>query len=43
MTTLTVRLTVRLREKLSRISGGKAAEWVCDRIEKARDAEPNSD
>ena len=41
MTTLTVRLPVRLREKLARISGGKAAEWVCASIEKARDAEPN--
>lgn len=41
MTTLSVRLPVRLREKLARISGGKAAEWVCSRIEKARDTEPN--
>ena len=36
MTTLSVRLPVRLREKLARISGGKAAEWVCARIEKAQ-------
>lgn len=41
MTTLSVRLPVRLRDKLARISGGKAAEWVCARIEKARDTEPN--
>lgn len=39
MTTLTVRLPVRLREKLARISGGKSADWVCDRIEKARERE----
>ncbi len=37
MTTLSVRLPVRLREKLTRISDGKAAEWVCARIEKARE------
>jgi hypothetical protein len=42
MTTLSVRLPVRLREKLARISDGKAAEWVCARIEKARDTEPNA-
>lgn len=39
MTTLSVRLPVRLREKLVRVSGGKSAEWVCDRIEKARERE----
>ncbi len=39
MTTLTVRLPVRLREKLARISVGKSADWVCDRIEKARERE----
>ena len=39
MTTLTVRLPVRLREKLARINGGKSADWVCDRIEKARERE----
>ena len=37
MTTLSVRLPVRLREKLSRISCGKAAEWVCAKIERARE------
>lgn len=41
MTTLSVRLPVRLREKLARLSGGKAAEWVCARIAKARDTESN--
>jgi hypothetical protein len=39
MTTLSVRLPVRLREKLARISGDRAADWVCDRIEKARERE----
>lgn len=39
MTTLSVRLPVHLREKLSRISGGKSAEWVCAKIEKARETE----
>lgn len=39
MTSLSIRLPVRLREKLARVSGGKAAEWVCARIEKARDGE----
>ena len=42
MTTLSVRLPVRMKEKLARISGGKAAEWVCARIEKAWDTEPNA-
>lgn len=39
MATLSLRLPVRLREKLARISGGKAADWICARIEKARDTE----
>ena len=42
MATLSVRLPVRLREKLARISDGKTAEWVCARIEKAQDTEPNA-
>jgi hypothetical protein len=37
MTHLTIRLPVRLKEKLLRVSGGKTGEWVCDRIEKARE------
>jgi len=39
MTHLTIRLPVRLKEKLLRVSGGKTGEWVCDRIEKARERE----
>ena len=39
MTNLTVRLPVRLKEKLLRLSGGRTGEWVCDRIEKARERE----
>jgi len=39
MTTLSVRLPVRLREKLARVSGDRAADWVCARIEKARENE----
>ena len=37
MTHLTVRLPVRLKAKLLRLSGGRTGEWVCDRIEKARE------
>ena len=37
MTNLTVRLPVRLKGKLLRVSGGRTGEWVCDRIEKARE------
>ncbi len=39
MTNLTIRLPVRLKEKLMRLSGGRTGEWVCDRIEKARESE----
>lgn len=39
MTSLTVRLPVRLKGKLLRVSGGRTGEWVCDRIEKARERE----
>lgn len=39
MTTLSLRLPVRLKEKLARISDGKASDWVCQRIERARDIE----
>ena len=39
MTHLTIRLPVRLKEKLLRVSGGRTGEWVCDRIEKARERE----
>ena len=39
MTNLTVRLPVRLKERLLRLSGGRTGEWVCDRIEKARERE----
>ena len=37
MTNLTVRLPVRLKEKLLRVSGGRTGEWVCDRIDGADD------
>lgn len=36
MTNLTIRLPVRLKEKLMRLSGGRTGEWVCDRIERAK-------
>ena len=39
MATLSLRLPVRLKEKLARISDGKAADWICQRIERARDRE----
>ena len=39
MTQLTIRMPVRLKEKLLRVSGGKAGGWVCARIEKARERE----
>ena len=39
MTTLTVRLPVRLKEKVVRLSDGRTGNWVCDRIEKARERE----
>lgn len=39
MTTLTVRLPVRLKEKVVRLSDGRTGDWVCDRIEKARERE----
>jgi hypothetical protein len=35
MTSMTIRLPVRLLEKLAAVSGGKKAEWICARIEKA--------
>lgn len=39
MTTLTVRLPVRLKEKVVRLSNGSTGDWVCARIEKARENE----
>lgn len=39
MTHLTIRLPVRLKEKLLRLSEGKTGEWVCDRIERAKERE----
>jgi len=39
MTHLTIRLPVRLKEKLLLISEGKTGEWVCDRIERAKERE----
>lgn len=34
MTSITIRMPVRLKEKLRRIAGpGRAAEWVCAKIE----------
>lgn len=39
MTNLTIRLPVRLKDKLLRLSGGRTGEWACDRIEKARERE----
>ena len=39
MTNLTIRLPVRLKDKLLRLSGGRTGEWVCDRIEKERERE----
>ena len=32
MTTLSVRLPVRLKEKVVRLSDGRTGDWVCDRI-----------
>jgi len=37
MTTLTVRLPVRLKEKVVRLSNGRTGDWVCERIVKARE------
>ena len=37
MTHLTVRMPVRLKAKLLRLSGGRTGGWICDRIEKARE------
>jgi hypothetical protein len=39
MSTLTVRLPVRLKEKVVRLSDGRTGDWVCSRIEKARENE----
>ena len=39
MTTLTVRLPVRLKEKVVRLSDGRTGNWVCAKIEKARERE----
>jgi hypothetical protein len=39
MTQITIRMPVRLKEKLLRLSCGRTGEWVCDRLEKARDRE----
>lgn len=40
MTTLTIRIPVRLKRKLAKISGCKKySEWVCDKIEKAHGEE----
>ena len=36
MTTLTVRLPVRLKEKVVRLSEGRTGDWVCAKIERAR-------
>ena len=36
MTNLTIRLPVRLKEKLLRVSGGRTGDWVCERIERAK-------
>ena len=40
MATLTVRLPVRLKEKVVRLSKWRTGDWICERIEKAR--EPNA-
>jgi len=39
MTTLTVRLPVRLKEKVVRLSDGRTGDWVCAKIERARESE----
>ena len=39
MTTLTVRLPVRLKKKVVRLSNGRTGNWVCAKIEKARERE----
>jgi hypothetical protein len=39
MSALTVRLPVRLKEKVVRLSNGRTGEWVCAKIEKARENE----
>ncbi len=39
MTTLTVRLPVRMKEKVVRLSDGRTGDWVCSKIEKARENE----
>lgn len=39
MTNLTIRLPVRLKEKLLRVSGGRTGEWVCAKIERVRENE----
>lgn len=39
MTTVTVRLPVRLKEKLSRLSGGRSGSWICSRVEEAEELE----
>jgi len=39
MTTLTVRLPVRLKEKLVRLSDGRTGDWVCANIENTRESE----
>jgi len=36
MATQSFRLPASLKEKLARISGGKAADWLCARIKKAK-------
>ena len=39
MTTLTVRLPVRLKKKVVRLSNGRTGNWVCAKIEKALENE----
>lgn len=39
MTTLTIRLPVRLKEKVVRLSDGRTGDWVCAKIERARENE----
>ena len=36
MTNLTIRLPVRLKEKILRLSSGSTGEWVRERIERAK-------
>ena len=40
MTTLSVRLPARLKEKVLRLGGGQAATWICKVIEKTREPKP---